>query len=188
MPTLPLEFMERFGYGFSQSQRDYVHKRSKSCEFPDGCNEHITGKVNHLTGVFLARMDGLDKKSITNPDHNALLLCWEYEKDLDKQEKYQQECLLYEKGSPIHIGENHRRNKKKRGTKPRTLHRQRRRVDRSRVLGNNTRELPQDRRESQLDMATVYEARFDFTRQGRWDIYDAGLERIKRSKNRTPLR
>ena len=92
---------DRYGYGFTQGQRNEVHKRSKHCEFPEGCSEPVTGKVNHLTGVFIARMEGLDKPSITNISQNALLLCWDHEMDLDRQEHYQQECIIYERTRSI---------------------------------------------------------------------------------------
>lgn len=91
------DMVERYGYGFTPDQKAIVHKRSKHCEFPEGCPEPVTGKVNHLTGVFIARMEGLERSAITNIDQNALLLCWDHERDLDRQEHYQQECIIYER-------------------------------------------------------------------------------------------
>lgn len=115
MRTAPQE-MERQAraiYGFSSQAKEYVHKRARGhCEFPEGCEEKSTGKVNHLTGCAVAFRDGLDKKDIINPDQNALELCSSHEFELDQQESYQLECLVYEK---IHNRSNKRlrRNEKR---------------------------------------------------------------------------
>lgn len=89
----------RRGYGFTQEAKQYVHERAgNSCEFPgEVCLINNTGKVNHLEGAFVAFLDHKDKRIITDPEQNALMLCQKHDDFLEAQQRFQAECLLAER-------------------------------------------------------------------------------------------
>lgn len=89
----------RAGYNFSPSEREVVRTRADGgCEFPgEECLQENTGIVNHLTGVYEARLDNKTPESISDPNLNALMLCSTHSYSHDVQEQYQVECLKYEK-------------------------------------------------------------------------------------------
>lgn len=89
----------RDGYGFTNEAKAFVHKRANSsCEFPgDVCPRPNTGKINHITGVFEARLDFKDRRAISDPTMNAVMLCEPHEATHDAQERFQVESLLGER-------------------------------------------------------------------------------------------
>jgi hypothetical protein len=92
--------MERYrhGMGFSQEDRQTAHKRAgTSCEFPAGCENKNTGKVNHITGVFEAFLDHKDPRAIRDINLNSALLCDTHEATHDAQEAFQVQSLLGER-------------------------------------------------------------------------------------------
>jgi len=86
-------------YAFTSLDKNFVRNRGKGwCEFPgEKCINPNNTQVHHLTGAYVARLDGKDPKSIRNPITNALMLCSEHAQDLDDMESYEVECLLYER-------------------------------------------------------------------------------------------
>jgi len=93
-----MEKDHRAGWEFSPDQKINVRQRSGGfCEFPAGCDRPNTAKVNHITGIYEARLDHKDRRAMSNPDLNAIMLCDTHEVQHDSQEEFQIECLLGEK-------------------------------------------------------------------------------------------
>lgn len=81
--------MEREGYGFSSEAKRYVHERAnRSCEFPaEPCERRNNGIVHHITGVYEAKLSGMDKRVVSDPDLNAVMLCDPHALQHDIQEQ-----------------------------------------------------------------------------------------------------
>lgn len=89
----------RAGYGFSVDGKINIRARAGGkCEFPgEKCERPNTRIVNHLTGCYEARLAGITKESISDPDLNALMLCKPHSILHDVQEKYQVENLIWQR-------------------------------------------------------------------------------------------
>lgn len=91
---------KRHGYGFSQEAKQIVHERAgNSCEWPNEppCELPNNKTVNHLESAFVAFLDHKDKRAITDPNQNALMLCQKHDDFLEAQQRFQAEQLLYER-------------------------------------------------------------------------------------------
>lgn len=99
----------RNGYDFSQETKDFVRARANGlCEF-DGCEQTNNKIVNHINGVYVAKLDNLSPSTIVEAS-NAIVLCDWHKEDLDIQEEYQILNLLYERGTEVTKQiENHRK-------------------------------------------------------------------------------
>jgi hypothetical protein len=88
---------QRDGYGFSSIDKEVVHKRARNrCEFED-CPLPNNNIVHHLEAVFIAKLDDKPKEVIHDVTQNALMLCDQDAFNLDRQQDYQVDCLLYER-------------------------------------------------------------------------------------------
>ena len=87
----------REAFQFSNADKDMARQQADgTCQFPaEDCSEPNTGQVNHLTGCFIAHKEGLDRKVMTDPFYNAMMLCEDHQEDLDRQEDYQRECIIF---------------------------------------------------------------------------------------------
>jgi len=91
--------MTRKEFAFTSLDKNFVRNRAEGwCEFPgERCINPNDTRVNHLTGAYVARLDDKDPESIRNPITNALMLCRDHAMDLDDQEAYEVEALIYER-------------------------------------------------------------------------------------------
>lgn len=94
---------ERNGYGFTPEAKKLVRERSQGqCDLSGDPHNNI---VHHITGCYIAKLDGLDKDAISDPNLNASMLSDEMAEMHDKEEAYQVACLEYElKGGTIYEG------------------------------------------------------------------------------------
>lgn len=93
---------KRKAYEFTHTAKTMVRHRAQGlCEFPPGCPNPNTNRVNHLTGVAISRRERVDPSITSNANLNALMLCSEHEWDLDSQEDYQLRCLKEERHRPM---------------------------------------------------------------------------------------
>jgi hypothetical protein len=53
--------------------------------------------VHHFEAVFIAKLDHKPKEVISDVTKNAFMLCDQDANDLDDQQSYQVDCLLYER-------------------------------------------------------------------------------------------
>lgn len=91
---------------FNNADKDKVHRRAgANCEF-DSCTRPNNRIVHHITGVFEGKLKGVPMSTIENVNLNAIMLCDPHTLMHDKQERYQVDCLIYEKR---HIRANNRR-------------------------------------------------------------------------------
>ena len=87
---------KRKGYGFNNIDKQKVRERANgNCEKPS-CPLPNNNIVHHLEAVFIAKLDGKPKEVIHDVSQNALMLCDQDANDLDDQQSYQVDCLLYE--------------------------------------------------------------------------------------------
>lgn len=87
-------------YEFNNDQKREVRARAMGfCEFPARrCFLPNTNRVNHLSGVGIAKRDNLEPNVISDVSLNALMLCVFHSYLLDVEEQYQLACLDYEQG------------------------------------------------------------------------------------------
>jgi hypothetical protein len=93
----------RDGYGFSNKDKEMVRKFSNGlCALSGDLHNNI---VHHVTGCYIAKLDGIPKDVISDPYQNAIMLSDEMAELHDKEEAYQVACLEYEKrGRTIYEG------------------------------------------------------------------------------------
>ena len=77
---------ERRGYEFSDYTKAQAKIRARGrCQHPLGCSRRNDGTIDHLTGIRLGKLLGMDRDTIRSLD-NAQMLCSEHQIEKLEQE------------------------------------------------------------------------------------------------------